>query len=138
MTWTYTDSDPTVSPLNEVRFLIGDTDTADQLLQDEEIGFLLDDYPVTESAARAAMHLARRFARKAKSKTVGPLRIEYGERAESFEKLAHQIASGNVTGAATADVKFEKVSGFFSTDMGEPGRVYHRDGEDAQGGSFKY
>lgn len=40
MTWSYS-GDPATSQKDEVRFLIGDTDTKEQLLQDEEIQYLL-------------------------------------------------------------------------------------------------
>ena len=40
MTWTYT-GDPNVSDRDKIRFLIGDTDTNDQLVNDEEIEWAL-------------------------------------------------------------------------------------------------
>ncbi len=54
MTWTYS-GDPGDSALDEVRFLIQDTDTDDQLLSDEELAYLLTSYQDPYSAAVAAV-----------------------------------------------------------------------------------
>lgn len=67
MSWTYVS--PANSPKDEVRFLIGDTDTADQLLQDEEIQFLLDTWLTVHGttfyvAAIACETIAAKLARE--------------------------------------------------------------------------
>ena len=43
MSFTYT-LDPTNVPIDEIRLLIGDTDTTDQQLQNEELQYYLDKY----------------------------------------------------------------------------------------------
>lgn len=66
MTWTYITAGGILSAKDEVRLLIGDTDTTDQQLQDEEIAFLLTDEGGTyRAAAAAAEAIAARYARKA-------------------------------------------------------------------------
>lgn len=54
MTWTYS-GNPGSSLLDEVRFLIQDTNEDDQLLSDEELQYLLDSYGDPYSAAVAAV-----------------------------------------------------------------------------------
>lgn len=63
MTWTYVS--PTTSEKDAVRFLLGDTDSDDQLIQDEEIIFLLDERGNRYyAAADAAEQIAARFTRE--------------------------------------------------------------------------
>lgn len=54
MTWTYS-GNPGSSLLDEVRFLIQDTNEDDQLLSNEELQYLLDSYGDPYSAAVAAI-----------------------------------------------------------------------------------
>ena len=68
MTWSYS-GDPASSDRDAIRFYIGDTDTTLQLLQDEDIDFLLLKWmPVYNSdlltAAAAAEIVANHFARE--------------------------------------------------------------------------
>lgn len=91
MTWTYT-NDPSVVARDKVRFLIGDTDTANQLITDEEIAFLLAEWNNDGyvSAARGCDALAARFAAKSdQSKSVGDLSLttHYGEQATRYMAL---------------------------------------------------
>jgi hypothetical protein len=60
MTWTYSGS-PTVDSRDEVRFLIQDTDTTDQLFSDEEIDYVMS---VNGTGTAAALSLARRLLTK--------------------------------------------------------------------------
>lgn len=53
MAWSYS-GDPSTSPKDEVRFLIGDTSEDDPLLQDEEIAYLLDQCGGSALAAAVA------------------------------------------------------------------------------------
>ena len=69
MTWTY-NGDPASSALSAIRFLIGDTDTADQLVTDEEIAWLnteSGDTPTSltalyKASAAAARAIAAKFS----------------------------------------------------------------------------
>lgn len=68
MTWSYS-GDPTTSPTDEIRFLLQDTNTSDQLLQNEEIQFFSDKMDLvtgsrTMTAAYLADILAARYARE--------------------------------------------------------------------------
>ena len=92
MAWTYT-GDPSSSNRDSVRFLIGDTDTLDQVVTDEEIDWALE---VTDQAIYQAAHdicvaLAAKFARLATSKSVGDLSLSYSDRSTAFYSLADRI-----------------------------------------------
>lgn len=87
MTWTYS-GDPSTSEVDKYRFLIGDTQETEPILQDGEIAFVLAEYSNHNSRL---FHLydaaAQFFARKIKRK-VGPIEEEPLERQMHFEKKA--------------------------------------------------
>lgn len=86
MTWTYTD--PSTSNRDAVRFAIGDTDSTDPLVTDEEIAYLLTSLGSVASAAVAACeHLAMKFAREV-DRQVGNLRLSSSQRSKQFAELA--------------------------------------------------
>lgn len=89
MAWSYT-ADPTNRPIDAVRFLIGDTDSTDQLIQDQEIQWFLLNEPVIRAAARAAEAIAAKFSRKA-DKRVGDLWLELSQRAKQYRELAGEL-----------------------------------------------
>lgn len=97
MSWTYDPTDldtSTVSGrLNVVRLLVGDTDTNDQLLQDEEITFSLDQTSdnVYLAASYSANAVASRFARKVDTKLGGALSADYGGLSEKYRSLSVQL-----------------------------------------------
>lgn len=76
MTWTYS-GDPGSSTRDLVRFLIGDTDTTDQLLTNEEIDYLITTFTDGYSAAIGAVNaLIAKFARQVdESKKVADLSL---------------------------------------------------------------
>lgn len=91
MTWTY-GNDPANDTTDEVRLLIGDTDTNDQLLSDEEIAYYLADFSsVKAAAAAAARAVSASFARQASDKKIGSLSIQLSKRAEHYERLASSL-----------------------------------------------
>lgn len=98
MSWTYT-ADPTSSTKDAVRFLIGDTDEANPLLQDEEIYFNLNEVngEPYRAAANACENLAALFTGLAQSssKSVGGLSLSqsYGDRAQRFTTLGKLLLS---------------------------------------------
>lgn len=96
MTWTYS-GDPGASALDEVRFLIQDTDTNDQLLTDEELNYLIDGYGDSYSAAVAAVvSLIGQASRSAaESKSVGDLSLsrQLGQRLQQWEALKRHLES---------------------------------------------
>lgn len=90
MTWTYS-GNPGASTLDEVRFLIQDTNTNDQLLQDEELNYLITSYGDPYSAAVAAVSalIARLASLQSESKKVGDLSLTrvYGLQVAKYEAL---------------------------------------------------
>lgn len=99
-TWTYT-GDPSNSDRDMVRFLIGDTDSTDQQILDAEIDALLTLYGDSRSTAiQACRTLSAKYTRNV-SKTVGPISISYGERANAYNLLADNLERGLNIAAAT-------------------------------------
>lgn len=87
MTWTYA-GDPSMSDRDAVRFLVGDTDTDDQLVTDEEIAWqLTEEADVYGAASTVAFAIAGRFARKA-DKSVGDLRVSFSQQVQQYRELA--------------------------------------------------
>lgn len=100
MTWTYS-GDPSDSDKDAVRFTVGDTDTTDQLVTDEEIAYLLVVHgAVGMASVGAARAIAAKYSRKAdQSRSVGDLSLsqQYSQQATSYHHLADHllaIASG--------------------------------------------
>ena len=91
MTWTY--SSPASGDRDKVRTYIGDTDTNDQLLSDEQITYALEEEATIRAAsALAAEWIAALFSRKA-DKSVGDLSISYSQRAQQYMALAAGLRS---------------------------------------------
>lgn len=94
MTWTYS-GDPSSSVRDAVRFLVGDTDTTDQLLQDAEIDWVITQAgpsPATgdviyEAAHRCCHAISGKFAREA-DKEIGDLKVSLSQRAAAYNRLA--------------------------------------------------
>ncbi len=90
MTWTYDSSDPGASDKDQIRLMVGDTDTSDQLMQDEEITYFVTTYTTVGSAAVAvARAILSVFARQV-TKAVGDLRINASDR---YKAYAEHIAN---------------------------------------------
>lgn len=95
MAWTY-GGDPSANNRDKVRFLIGDTDSTNELLQDAEITFLFNEWNSNAylAAAHACDSLAAKFAGKAdNSKSVGDLSIstQFGQQADRYRSLGAQL-----------------------------------------------
>lgn len=91
MTFTYT-GDPSVSDRDKVRFLIGDTDSTDALVSDEEIEWSLGEAgSIYQAAHDLCTVIASKFARLATSKSVGDLSLSYADRAETYHRLADRM-----------------------------------------------
>jgi len=96
MTWTYS-ADPTSSPKDAVRWLVGDTNPDNPLVQDEEITWNLTEmnYEVYRTAANTAQNIASTFTGLAQStsKSVGGLSLSqsYGDRAQRYERLSKDL-----------------------------------------------
>lgn len=91
MTWTYNLSLLATDPLMQVRAEIQDTDTNEQLLQDEEILYFISQEGSTYLAAgRAAEAIAAKFSREF-DMSGGGLSERAGQLAENYRKLAIKI-----------------------------------------------
>ncbi len=94
MSWSYS-GDPATSPKDEVRFLVGDTDSTKPLISDEEINYNIvlvygASPPASGNylpAAYAADGIAAKSARSV-DKSVGDLRLSYSQQAKAFRDLA--------------------------------------------------
>ena len=90
MTWTYS-GNPATSTRDEVRFLIQDTDTNDQQLQNEEIDYLIAAYgdPYGAAVAACSALLGRLASLSSESKKVGDLSLTrvYGMAVAKYEAM---------------------------------------------------
>lgn len=87
MTWLYS-FNPGYSAKDQVRFLIGDTDSKDPLLQDEEILWVLTQYNNSpmNAAIRCCESIVAKFSRLA-NESVGQVRIDFKQKAEGYTKM---------------------------------------------------
>jgi len=98
MAFTYS-GDPSASPLDEVRFLIGDTDVTDPQLLDGEINYNLKliyglNPPASGNflpAAHCADAIAAKYTRAAESKAVGDLSISFAQRVKQYRDLGAKL-----------------------------------------------
>jgi hypothetical protein len=97
MTWTYS-GDPASSALDAIRFLVGDTDTTDQLLSDEEIAWInyeqsgssVSTTDLYYSAHYACHAIGAKLARLADT-NIGDLRITLSQKAQGYRALATDL-----------------------------------------------
>ena len=90
MAWTYA-GDPSVSSLATVRFLIGDTDTTDQLINDAEVTYLITVHGNTNRAASEACRaIAAKFARLM-SRSIGGLQADFSAKYTQYLELADSL-----------------------------------------------
>lgn len=95
MAWTY-GADPLNDPVDEVHFLVGDTDQTEPLLQNEEINLFLAMYPKPSgkpaylAGAAAADAIAAKYARNMNS-SVGPLSQQAEQQFLHYQSLASQL-----------------------------------------------
>ena len=116
MSWTYdpTDLDTTTASgrLNVVRLLVGDTDTLDQQLQDEEINFALltetDD--VYGASSWAAKTLVAKYSRFVDIDLDGQLSEKYSQLKDHYSQLSDRLngqkkAKGVYFGVSAGGIK---------------------------------
>lgn len=109
MTWSY--SNPSASAKDAIRFLIGDTDTTDQQLQDEEITYLIGLYPSPYSAAANACDaLANKYSRQVQ-KSVGRMSIAAGERCKAYRTAAAELRRKRSTEGLSMFIGGRTISG---------------------------
>lgn len=91
MTWTYS-GDPKGSEKDAVRFLVGDTDSSDPLLQDEEIQYLVDTEGSTIYAAvAAALAISAKFSRLADREIRYEIRVDLSQKAKAYAELGARL-----------------------------------------------
>jgi hypothetical protein len=102
VTWSYS-GNPASSDTDAVRFLVGDTDTTDQLISNEEINYTLSVYNEPAFAAiAAARSIAAKFARQSdQSRSVGDLSLSesFSQKSQQYQHLADHL-SGLANSAA--------------------------------------
>ena len=106
MAWSYdvTDLDTSTASgrLNTVRLLIGDTDTLDQQVQNEEIIFALSESGdnVYYAAAWAARAISSKYSRRVTTQLDGALSANYSDLAKQYKSLADDLEyQGKTSGA---------------------------------------
>lgn len=106
MAWSYDETYlSTATPsgrLNVVRLLVGDTDTSDQQVQNEEITFALSENGnnVYFSAAWVARTISNKYARQVNIDLDGQLSADYSDLSSQYSKLADQLEyQGKKSGA---------------------------------------
>jgi len=103
MAWTYS-GNPASSARDKVRFLCGDVDTTNQLINDAEIAFLLTEWnnDAYISAAFACEAIAGKYqARSDYSRSVGDLSIstQFGASAKGFLDRATSLRASALRAA---------------------------------------
>ena len=104
MAWTYDSTDLSLNTsagrLNVVRFLVGDTDSTDQQVENEEINFAValasDD--VYAAAVYIANSLSAKFARFVDTDLDGQLSEKYSQLSQHYKALAHTIMAQKSAG----------------------------------------
>lgn len=95
MTWTYS-GNPASDDKDAVRFLIGDTESSDPLIQDEEVAYLLSVYTEpAHSAVAAARSIAARFSRESdRARSVGDLSLSesMSQKSSQYHHLGDHLA----------------------------------------------
>lgn len=97
MAWTYDatnlSTDTAAGRLNTVRLLLGDTDTNDQQMQDEEITFSLSEANdnVYFAAAWCARVVASKYARQVNTELDGALSADYSDLSRQYASLADNL-----------------------------------------------
>ena len=89
MSWNYS-GNPASSQLDEMRFIIGDTNQAEPIMQDEEIQYLIAEYGTNRNALmyQAFTRTATLFARDIK-RSLGPQAEDPTERLKFFRDHAN-------------------------------------------------
>ena len=92
MSWSYNPALRLTVPLHEVRFLVGDTDTASQQLSDEDIAYLLtrNGNNVAKTAWKAAEQIVALYAKRANI-SAGPVQIYNSQKFQQYQQLAEML-----------------------------------------------
>lgn len=102
MSFTYS-GDPSASDLDAARFLIGDTDKAMPIMQDEEIQYIIDTYGARENTMKYQLfnRVATLFARDIK-RSLGPQSEDPSDRLNYFREQAEYYKNLVAVGGVSA------------------------------------
>mgnify|MGYP005988775759 CR=1 FL=1 len=110
MSWSYDPSnlDTTTASgrLNTVRLLVGDTDTNDQQVQDEEITFALsqNNNGVYSASSWVARTISSQYARRVTTQLDGVLSADYSDLMKHYSTLADNLEYQGKTSGAVVGV----------------------------------
>ena len=110
MAWSYdpTDLNTTTASgrLNTVRLLVGDTDTVDQQVQNEEVNFSLSENGnnVYYSGAWIARIIGSKYSRRVDTELSGSLKASYSDLATHYRTLAENLEYQGKTSGASVGV----------------------------------
>lgn len=90
MSWSYSGK-PANSQLDEMRFILGDTNMSEPVMQDEELEYLITEYGANRNLLlyQSFMRMAALFARDIK-RSLGPQSEDPTERLKFFKDQANQ------------------------------------------------
>lgn len=113
MSWSYDINDLVTTTasgrLNVVRYLVGDNDTNDQQVQDEEITFALGQTGdnVYYAASYVCTGLASKFARQVDTEIDQAIQVRYSQRSQHYKSLSKELDSqGKRFGTNTLGLAF--------------------------------
>jgi hypothetical protein len=110
MSWTYS-GNPASSDLDRLRFLCGDTNESEPIMQDEEIQFLITEYGSNENALRYHLFVtvATIFARDIK-RSLGPQSEDPTERLKFYNaQVVHYRSKLSIAGISLPKFAHPKV-----------------------------
>lgn len=116
MAWSYDETDlgttTTSGRLNSVRLLLGDTDTNDQQVQNEEVIFALaqSNNNIYYAAAWCARTIASKYARKVNTSLDGALSADYSDLSKQYAGLADTLEYQGKKAGATIGIKAGGIS----------------------------
>lgn len=124
--------DPTSSALDEVRFLLGDTNESSEHVSDEEIDYLLATH---STPIRAAYHGSLALAAKYSGKqtiSVGSASLDYGAVAARYTELSKTLAArGGAAGSQQVGAPWTAVDVSASNLTMNP--EWHNEGDENEG-----
>ena len=110
MSWSYDptnlDNTTTSGRLNTIRLLVGDTDTVDQQVQNEEIIFGLSENGnnIYLSASWVARTISSKYSRQVTTQLDGALSANYSDLAKQYQTLADQLEYQGKTNGASVGI----------------------------------
>jgi hypothetical protein len=116
MAWSYDETDlgtgTASGRLNSVRLLLGDTDTNDQQVKNEEISFALGqtNNNIYYAAAWCARTIASQYARKVNTSLDGALSADYSDLSKQYSSLAENLEYQGKKTSAVIGIKAGGIS----------------------------